>query len=100
MFIITDKNDVIMHISETKDYQENGNILIYNKTLAIPTSLTNGVYEVSEIPIGVETQKYCYTEEKGFYANKDYAIHYTDTERISALEDIVNEIILGGLSNE
>lgn len=93
MFIITDKNDVIFHMSETLDYQENGNLLVDNGNLAIAKGLEKGVFEVAEIPEGVEIQKYCYTEEKGFYPNENYRVYYSEEERISALEDAVNSLL-------
>ena len=67
MFIVTDKEDVIIHISETKDYQENGNLLVDNGKLAIAAYLVNEVYEIDTIDEGIVPSKYCYTADKGFY---------------------------------
>lgn len=72
MYIITNKDDVIFYISETLDYQENGNLLVDNGSLAIAKGLEKGVFEVAEIPENIEIQKYCYTEEEGFYKNENY----------------------------
>ena len=94
MYIITDKENVIIHISETIGYQENGNVLVDNSTLAIANLLVNGVYKVETVEEGVRPSKYCYTEEKGFYKNENYREYYSQEDRISALEDTVN-ILLG-----
>lgn len=72
MYIITDSSDVIIHISETIDHQENGNILVDNNTLAIAKPLVKEVYEIEEISENIEESKYCYTEEQGFYENTNY----------------------------
>ena len=58
MYIITNKDDVIFYISETLDYQENGNLLVDNGSLAIAKGLEKGVFEVAEIPENIEIQKY------------------------------------------
>lgn len=71
MYIITDKDNVIINISKTIGYQSNGNVLVNDGTLAIAKPLVNGVYEVDEVPEGIEESKYCYTEEKGFYKNEN-----------------------------
>lgn len=94
MYIITDKDNVIINISKTIGYQSNGNILVNDGTLAIAKLLVNKVCEVDEIPEEIEEAKYCYTEEKGFYKNENYVEYFSEEDRISALEDAVN-ILLG-----
>lgn len=71
-YIITDNNDVIIHMSDTIDYQQNGNPLVDNGTLAIAKILVKAVCEVQDVPSEVTPMKYCYTEEQGFYANENY----------------------------
>lgn len=93
MYIITDKNDVVFHMSKTLDYQSNGNLLVDNGNLAIAKILVKEIFEMSEIPTEVEVQKYCYTEEKGFYKNENYKEYFTEEQRISALEDVVNNLL-------
>lgn len=96
MYILTDKDNVIINISGTLDYQSNGNPLINEGKLAIAKILVNKIYEVKEIPNNVSEARYCYTEEKGFYKNENYREYYSEEERISALEDMVNMLLLGG----
>lgn len=93
MYIITDKDNVIINISKTIGYQSNGNILVNDGTLAIAKLLVNKVCEVDEIPEEIEEVKYCYTEEKGFYKNENYKEYYSNEERISSLEDVVNTLL-------
>lgn len=90
MYIITDKENVIIHISKTIGYQENGNVLVDNETLAIAKPLVNKVCEVEEIPEGVTQSKYCYTEGEGFYKNPNYQEYISIEDRVSALEDMMN----------
>lgn len=95
MFILTNKNNVVFHMSETKNYQSNGNVLVDNDTLAIPPVLIKDVFEVSEIPTGVEVQKYCYTAESGFYKNENYREpELSDTEKIKQLQEQVTDLQL------
>ena len=104
-YIITDKNDVIIHISNTIGYQENGNVLVDNNTLAIAKPLVKEVYEVENIEEGITENKYCYTAKKGFYKNENYKeLEPTEKEKIIDLqEQITNlqlalaEIVEGGI---
>ena len=52
--------------------------------------------EVSEIPEEVETNKYKYVDGE-FVENENYVEHHSDEERISALEDMMNLILMGGI---
>ena len=99
MFIITDKNNVISEIKKTMILKNNGNYLFnegIDGELVIPSKFINKIYEVEKIPENISEAKYCYTEEKGFYKNENYREYYSEEDRISALEDMVNMILLGG----
>lgn len=92
MYIIIDKDNKITDITTTVGYEENGNIILDDGT-QIACFREVEVREVEEIPENVVENKYCYTEEKGFYKNENYQEHYTNEERISALEDTVNMLL-------
>ena len=97
MYILTNKENVILHITETLNRQNGTNYyLINNDSMAIPTNFIKDVYNINDIPENIHEQKYCYTNEKGFYKNENYKEHYSTEERISSLEDMVNMILLGG----
>ena len=84
-YIITNKDNEIIHISDTIGYQENGNILVDNGSLAIAKAPNEkmGVYEVEDVAEGICERKYCYTEEQGFYKNPNYREpEPTETEKI------------------
>ena len=51
--------------------------------------------EVDEIPEEVEAEKYKYEDGK-FIVNEDYVEYHSEQERIAALEDMVNMLLLGG----
>lgn len=98
MFLITSKNDKrITDISETIGYETNGNIILDNGT-QIGCFREVDVHEVAEIPEEVCTEKYCYTEEKGFYENPNYQEPKEPIEtrmdlieeRVALTEDMIN----------
>ena len=92
-YIITDKDNVVIHISETIGYQENGNVLVDNGELAIAKPLVKEINEVENIEENIVEAKYCYTKEKGFYKNENYREYFSEEQRISALEDTVNMLL-------
>lgn len=92
-YVLTNENNEIVAISETLDYQSNGNPLINNGALALASYLVSHTYENVEIPEGVCESKYCYTPEAGFYKNDNYVEYFSEEDRISALEDAVNSIL-------
>ena len=71
-YVLVDNQDVVMHISDTINYQENGNVLVDNDSLAYAKILVKKVHEVEEVPSEAVPYKYCYTEEDGFTANPNY----------------------------
>ena len=93
MYIITDENDVIIHISKTLNYQENGNPLVDNDTRAIAKLLVKEIYKIETVPEKVEASKYCYTKEQGFYKNENYREYFSIEDRLSALEEAVNSLL-------
>lgn len=96
-YVLTNEENIIIDISSTYNHdKEKRNIKLDNHNIAYAPNEVINVYEV-EIPSNVELQKYCYTSEQGFYKNENYKEHYSLEEQVSALEDMVNELILGGL---
>lgn len=49
----------VLHISNDLAYQDNGNYLVDNGTLAIPQSICE-MHEVGSLPANVEPEKWCY----------------------------------------
>lgn len=93
MYVLTEKKDNrITCISETLEYQSNGNPEVKNGAYAIGYPVN--IYENIEIPEGLCEDKYCYTPEQGFYKNENYREYFSEEDRISALEDAMN-ILLG-----
>lgn len=97
-YIVTDNDNVIIHISETIGYQENGNVLVDNDTLAIAKINVKEVFELEEILSGIVENKYCYTEEKGFYENKNYVEVVNELTEIEKLK-IQNESLQEQITN-
>ena len=93
MYLIIGENNVIIHISETIGYQENGNALVDNDALAIAKLLIKEVIEVETVPEGIVPSKYCYTKEEGFYKKPNYREHFSMEQRLSAVEEAINSIL-------
>lgn len=98
MFLITSKKDKrITDISTTIGYETNGNIILDNGT-QIGCFREVDVHEVEEIPAGIVTEKYCYTEADGFYVNPNYVEPKEPIEtrvdlieeRVTLAEDMIN----------
>lgn len=106
MYILTNSSkeneNAIVHISETLNRQVGNNYyLINNDSIAIPPQFVKDVFEVEEIPEGVEAEKYCYTENEGFYKNPNYVEPPASTEELIAELQVavaeLGEIIAGGV---
>lgn len=107
-YVITDKDNVIIALSETIGYEENGNVLINNGTSAIAASLVKEVYEVNDVPENITGAKYCYAPNDGFYENPNYVeppkpveerldiLETNSTEYELALAEIYEELINNG----
>ena len=104
MYILTDKNGVIICVSPTLDYQENGNPLVRDRSgneYAIAESLVGEISADIDIPDGVEPQKYTWIDGE-FAENPDYTPIVPDSElgqQVTDLQLAITEIyesILGG----
>ena len=71
MYLLLDANKVIIHISPTLGYQENGNVLVNHDSLAYAAILVDEVAEVADVPAEVAPQKYKYADG-AFVLNPDY----------------------------
>lgn len=100
MFVLTNKNNEIIEISNTYELdEEHRNIIVDdNRAIAYAPDEVINVFEIEEIPEGVEIAKWCYTEEKGFYVNENYVEPEEPVEtrlklveeRVSLAEDMIN----------
>ena len=62
MFVITDEKGVIIAISETLSYQDNGNPLVYDGELAISTGIVGGIFENVIVPDDVSEFTHSYID--------------------------------------
>lgn len=88
-YLVLDNNEVILAISDTIAYQDNGNALIKNATVAIPPVLFKEVIEVTTVDSGVEEMKYCYNVAKSFYVNPNYVAPVDPNAELTALKTAV-----------
>lgn len=90
MKVITRKEDnVISAISNTAEDtgEPTRNIILDNSAIAYAPNEKPNIYDVEEIPEGVEVEKYCYTEADGFTLNPNYQPPEPSTdERLDVLE--------------
>lgn len=91
MKIVTYHDNRIAAIRKEISYEVNGNVLLGDGT-GIAANLVKGVHEVEEIPEGIKEEKYCYTEEKGFYLNENYIEPINEEERFTDIELALAEI--------
>ena len=94
-YILTDQSDAIIAISDTLSYQENGNLVINNGTLAIPPFMVKEKYSYEgEIPNNIVPYKYKYIENEGFIRNENYIENYPIEERLTSIEEVINMLLL------
>ena len=97
MYIVTDKAGVILHLSQTIGYQDNGNVLVDNGSTAIAAALVGGVSEDMDVPVGVAAGSHCYADG-AFAPNPAYMPpEPSQEERLSALESIVDDLLVATL---
>ena len=60
MYIVTDKNGMIIAISNSLSYQKNGNPLVYDDSLAIDINIVGEVSEIEKVPEIVKEYEYTY----------------------------------------
>lgn len=96
MYILTKEDNVILNITPTLNRQKETNYyLVNNDSLAIPTEFVTEVYENVEVPERITVERYCYDGNE-FYKNLSYKEYYSEEDRIEALEDMVNMLLMGG----
>ena len=99
MFILTNKENEIIEISNTYELdEEHRNINVDSHAIAYAPDEKINVFEVEEIPENIEIAKYCYTKEQGFYKNENYVEPEEPVEkrlklieeRMALTEDMIN----------
>lgn len=84
MYVITDKNHVIIHISETLDYQGNGNPIVDGGTLAIAKGIVGEISGDIDIPLDIDAFKNTY-RDGDFGENANYEPpQATELEKVAA----------------
>lgn len=90
MYIITDSSDSrVINYGAKLDYLSNGYPRLIDENVAFILDMVN-VYEVTEIPQEVESEKWCYTEADGFYPNPNW---HEPSAYDLAPHDVVDAII-------
>ena len=94
-------NNVILAISNIAEVNEDvRNIILDDYAIAYAPNEKPNIYDVNEIPEGIEVEKCCYTEKDGFYKNPNYvAPPQPVEEQITNLELAIAELaelLVGG----
>lgn len=115
-YIITDKDNVIQAIANEVEVKEDRYLLVEERmemfkdypTQDIEGNVTHDYQTLHQVqvPANVEAQKYCYTENDGFYANPNYVEPPKPVEErldtaelsITEIELALTEIYEGGLN--
>lgn len=96
MYIITD-NDACYIANDTQVLEKDNFVKLVNKNVVFPQKSVN-LYFVDFIPANVETYKYCYRKDEGFYPNPFYFNNYgVPTEILmqiqqDTIDNIINEV--------
>lgn len=90
--ILTREDNVIIHMTTGTVIEENGMYVSVDEQTKIPQKIAAHKYEVEIVPEEVASIKYCYAEGV-FSLNPNYKEFYSEEERISALEDVVNTLL-------
>lgn len=90
--ILTREDNVIIHMTTGTVIEENGMYVSVDEQTKIPQKIAAHKYEVEIVPEEVAPIKYCYVDDT-FSLNPNYKEFYSDEERISALEDVVNTLL-------
>ena len=72
MFIITNKNNLVLDYTDRITYADNGYPYIEEKNTCYAPEFFQ-VSEVAQLPEDFEFGKYCYTTEKNFYVNPKWS---------------------------
>ncbi len=98
MFVLLDKDNVILHISETLTQDSGGNYVVDSGTLAFAPSCVDHTAEVESVPDGVCAQQYTY-DGTSFAENANYTVPQSETEKLQAqIDDVMDAMIeLAGL---
>ncbi len=98
MFLLLDKQNVILHISETLTRDSGGNYVVDNGALAFAPSCVYHTAEVERVLDGVCAQQYTY-DGTSFAENANYTAPKSETEKLQAqVDDWMDAIIeLGAL---
>lgn len=79
MFVIVDKDNLITELSTDAVKLPNG---IHVKDKNYITLFESEIYEVTEVPEGIEPHTHCYTPEKGFYPYVPYEVPKEPMEKL------------------
>lgn len=90
--ILTREDNVIIHMTTETVIEENEMYISVDEQIKIPQKIAAHKYEVEIVPEEVVPIKYCYAEGT-FSLNPNYKEFYSEEERISALEDVVNTLL-------
>lgn len=93
MKILVDRNSVVLGFGQQYAEKEDGAIFFDDSLMGYNVS-GQKMFEVEKIPDNLTaSQRYCYTEEKGFYPNPDYVEPkpYTREQYDAVLVSLIEE---------
>lgn len=90
MYVITEnESNIVLGKGGRLDYMSNGYPMLVEENTAYPTDMVT-VHKLEDIPQEITSDnKYCYTEEKGFYLNPNYE----EPNEYGIPNDLLNSII-------
>ena len=87
-YLLLDEKNIIIHVSETLEYQENGNPLVDNGTLAFAKYLVANIAEIDETVIDIPED---YVPYKYMYLSDTIIVNPTYVEPVPPM-DVEKEV--------
>ena len=100
MYIITNENNVIMFLGNTRGETSGGRRYFYGdgNGSRVAFAIEHNEYETDSVPSEVIPEKYCYTEADGFYINPDWI--EPDATNTYGIPDEIYHAIINDLTTE
>ena len=100
MYIITNENNVIMFLGNTRGETSDGRRYFYEdgNGSRVAFAIEHNEYVIESVPSEVIPEKYCYTAEQGFYLNPDWV--EPDPTNTYGIPDETYHAIINDLTSE
>lgn len=95
MYIITNENNVIMFLGNTRGKTSDGRRYFYEDSNGsrVAFAIEHNEYVIESVPSEVIPEKYCYTEAEGFYINPNWKEPNPDNTYEGVSDEVFEQIL-------